>query len=69
MHHIGTRITKLREQKGITRYRLAVSSGVSFSYIAALEENKHSPSLEVLEKVASGLEVSVSQLLEEEKVI
>lgn len=66
MKSIGNRITKLREGQGLTRYRLAIKSGVSFSYVAALEENKHSPSLEVLEKIASGLGISMAQLFEEE---
>ncbi|MFC3768334.1 helix-turn-helix domain-containing protein [Paenibacillus sp. GCM10012303] len=66
---IGTRISGLREAKKITRYRLAVSSGVSYSYLVALEENKHSPSLEMIEKIASGLGTTVSKLLEESEVV
>lgn len=61
---IGKNITKLREERGWSRYRLAVNSGVSFSYINALEENEHSPSIEVLDKIAFGLGVELFQLIE-----
>lgn len=64
---IGIRITKLREKRGWTRYRLAKQSGVSYSYLTALEEGDHSPSLDVLEKIASGLEIELVDLLKEEQ--
>lgn len=60
---IGTRITQLRTAKGWSRYKLAKKSGLSFSYLTALEEDKHSPSLDVVAKIASGLEVTITELL------
>jgi transcriptional regulator with XRE-family HTH domain len=63
---IGSRITQLRERREWSRYRLAKQSGLSFSYLTALEENKHSPSLDVLEKIATGFEIHVSELLRED---
>lgn len=65
---IGIRITKLREERGWSRYRLSKQSGVSYSYLTALEEGDHSPSLDVLEKIAVGLEIELVDLLKEEKV-
>lgn len=62
--NIGRNITKLREEKGWSRYRLAVNSGVSCSYLNALEEDVHSPSIEVLDKIAIGLGVPLIQLIE-----
>ncbi|MGG4035871.1 helix-turn-helix transcriptional regulator [Paenibacillus cisolokensis] len=68
MVSIGSRITKLREEKGLTRYRLAIKSGISFSYMSAIEEGKHSPSLDVVEKVASGLGIKLSELFQENEI-
>ncbi|WP_248928177.1 helix-turn-helix domain-containing protein [Paenibacillus hamazuiensis] len=66
MTKIGSRIAKLRENQGLTRYRLAIKSGISFSYMTALEEDKHYPSLKTIDKLAQGLGITVSQLFEEE---
>jgi transcriptional regulator with XRE-family HTH domain len=62
---IAKRIVKLREERKWSRYRLAKRSGLSFSYLAALEEGKHSPSLEVLAKIATGLEIDLVDLIKE----
>lgn len=63
---IGKRIAKLREARNWTPYRLSKNSGLSYSYLTALEEDKHSPSLEVLEKIASAFEIEVSELVKNE---
>lgn len=65
MNNIGTKITEIRENQGMTRYRLALNSGISFSYLTALEKNDHSPSIEILQKVALALGVTVSELIDE----
>ncbi|WP_373871457.1 MULTISPECIES: helix-turn-helix domain-containing protein [Paenibacillus] len=39
-------------------------SRVSYSYLTALEENKHSPSFEILEKLAIGLDIPLTQFVE-----
>ncbi|UTR05429.1 helix-turn-helix domain-containing protein [Alkalihalobacillus sp. LMS6] len=62
---IGKRITQLREEQKLTRYRLAKESEVSFSYLCALEDEKHSPSLDIILKISSGLGVPVNKLLSE----
>ncbi len=62
---IGERISRFRSQKKMSRYRLAVKSEISFSYIKSLEEGIHNPSLRILEKVANGLDVPVSSLIGE----
>ncbi|NOJ72446.1 helix-turn-helix domain-containing protein [Paenibacillus alvei] len=62
--NVGEAIVRLREKRGITRYRLAKKSTLSYSYLAALEESKHNPSIEVLEKLACGLEIPLTELIE-----
>ncbi|MFU1797650.1 helix-turn-helix domain-containing protein [Paenibacillus azoreducens] len=65
---IGKRIAKKREEKGWSRYKLAKESGVSTSYIRPIEEDRHSPSLDVLIKISTVLDVSIDYLVEESKV-
>ncbi|MEV2909173.1 helix-turn-helix domain-containing protein [Paenibacillus larvae] len=60
---IGKVITQLRETRGMTRYVLAKKSSISYSYLTALEECKHNPSLEVMEKLAYGLNITLSELI------
>lgn len=64
MRDIGKIITQLRVERGWSRYRLAVNSRVSFSYINGLEENNHSPSIEVLDKIALAFGIPLYQLIE-----
>lgn len=65
---IGDKIKYLRLKKGYSVSRLANKSNVSKSYLSNLENNKKSnPSLFILSKIASTLEVSVESLVDEEK--
>lgn len=64
---LGRRITKIREEKGLTKYRLSKNSGISFSYLSALEEDKHSPTLEIAVKLSTALDVSVDELIGRER--
>lgn len=63
---LGNRITKLRTEREWTPYRLAKNSGLSYSYLTALEEDKHSPSLEVIQKIAGAFGIEPYELLKED---
>lgn len=56
-HTIGERIRFYREAQGLNRHELAIRAGVSHTHIAALENDEHSPSVDVLDKIAGGLRV------------
>ena len=62
---IGERIRQYRKQKDVSLNKLAVLSGVSPAYISQLENNKSggSPSVEIAQKIAKALEISVLNLL------
>lgn len=68
-HSIGKRIARKREEKGWSRYKLAKESGISTSYIRPIEEDKHNPSLDVLIRISTVLDVSIDYLVEESKAI
>lgn len=61
---IGDRIKKLREQKGYTITQLAELASISKSYLSCIERNlQNNPSIDVLMKLTSPLEVSLDFLL------
>ncbi len=60
---LGEKIKQLRLEKGCSSGQLAKESGVSRAYLWQLETGgKESPSLQILQKLASVLGVSVSEL-------
>lgn len=67
---LGDRIANLRKQKSISLPQLAQRAGISKSYLWAIEkgEEEANPSIEILFKVAEGLETTVADLLGEEGV-
>ncbi|MFC4401876.1 helix-turn-helix domain-containing protein [Gracilibacillus xinjiangensis] len=64
---IGTNISKIRKQKGLTLSELAVKSKISKSYLSNLERNLNdNPSIQVVEKLAEVLNVDLATLLQNE---
>jgi transcriptional regulator with XRE-family HTH domain len=59
---LGARIRLTRTQKGITLQELSDRSNLSKGFICQLENDKASPSLQALEKLASGLGVPIAYL-------
>ena len=60
---IGPRIRALREAMGFSLRDLAERSGVSAPMLSQVERGETSPTLAVAEKIAAGLELTLSQLL------
>ncbi len=60
---IGPRIHALREAMGLSLRDLAERSGVSAPMLSQVERGETSPTLAVAEKIAAGLELTLSQLL------
>lgn len=58
---IGDAVRRLRDSKGLSVRTLAAKCGFSASFISQVELNKASPSLASLERIASGLGVTVGQ--------
>lgn len=59
------KIGLLRKQRRIRQADLAVQVGVTREHLSAVENNRETPSLSLLEKIAAALGVSVADLLEE----
>jgi transcriptional regulator with XRE-family HTH domain len=59
----GARVRALREAMGLSLRDLAERSGVSAPMLSQVERGETSPTLSVAEKIAAGLDLSLSQLL------
>jgi transcriptional regulator with XRE-family HTH domain len=60
---LGPRVKILREATGLSLRDLAERTGVSAPMLSQVERGETSPTLAVAEKIAVGLELSLSQLL------
>ena len=60
---LGKRIRKRRKELGFTQEDLAHRVRISRVYMGYIEQGRHAPSLEVLEKIAKALRIRLSDLL------
>ena len=59
----ANRLKEIRESRSLSQEDLALLCGVDRTYIGRLENLKRNPSLEILDKIATGLEMDLSDLL------
>ena len=60
---VGARVRALREAMGLSLRDLAERSGVSAPMLSQVERGETSPTLAIAERIAAGLELTLSQLL------
>jgi transcriptional regulator with XRE-family HTH domain len=60
---VGARVRALREAMGLSLRDLSERSGVSAPMLSQVERGETSPTLSVAERIAGGLDLSLSQLL------
>lgn len=60
---LGARLRQLRKEKGLKLVALANKSGVSLAYVSEVERGRKLPSLEVLDRLAGALGLSVLDVL------
>lgn len=65
-NYIIDRIEQLCEQKQISRYRLAQRSGISQSSISTLLNRQSIPTIQTLEKICKGLDMTLAQFFTKE---
>lgn len=63
--NVGERIKSIREKKNITVNKLANLSGVSQSYLREIELGKKQPTVEYLEYICFGLNISLQEFFAE----
>jgi ribosome-binding protein aMBF1 (putative translation factor) len=59
----GQRLRQLRRERNLTQLRMAVDFGIDRSFISDVERGRKSISLPMLEVLALGLKISLSELL------
>lgn len=64
---VGENIRKIRQSKGLTMIQLSYMMDVDYSQIANLELGRRDPTLSMLVLVAERLNVTVGELLSENK--
>ncbi len=60
---IAANVRRLRKSQGLTQMGLAERSGLCQSWISRLERRAENPSIATLQRLASGLQVEVQDLL------
>ena len=61
---LGSRIKELREEKGMDQKSFAFDCGIGRTQLYMIENGKTNPRLLTLMKIAKGLEISISELLQ-----
>lgn len=59
----GKTIRKMREKKGISQEKFALSIGMDRSYYATIESGKHNITLSKIGDIALGLETTISSIV------
>ena len=62
LSRLGERIRRLRKQRGWTQVEMAEKVGLDRSFLADVERGKRNISILNLDAIASGLNISLSQL-------
>ncbi len=64
---LGEILKEARKARKLTLAEAAAQIGVSVGYLSNLEKNRQEPSLNILQEIASKLDISLAMLLEEEE--
>jgi len=60
---LGKNIKKRREEIGLSQEKLANTTGLDRTYVSGIERGMRNPSLNNIAKLAAGLKVKVSDLI------
>ena len=59
----GQRVVELRKSKGLPQDELAFRCSIQRSYMGVIERGEKSVTLNTIEKIAKGLDVSIQELM------
>jgi transcriptional regulator with XRE-family HTH domain len=63
VERFAERLKKVRKEKNVTQVTLSEKAGIETTYLSDLENAKKEPCLRVIDMLATGLGVSMSDLL------
>lgn len=61
---VGITIKELRKEQGMSQETFAYESGIDRRYMSDIENGKRNISLDILERIADKLEISLSKLFQ-----
>ena len=61
---LGITIKELRKEQGMSQETFAYESGIDRRYMSDIENGKRNISLDILERIADKLEISLSKLFQ-----
>ncbi len=61
---LSKNLIRLRRQKGLSQEDLALRAGIDRTYVSGCEREIRNPTIKVLEKLASALEIDAHKLLQ-----
>lgn len=61
----GKKIKELRKQKGLSQEKLANLAEIDRTYLPTIEKGERNVSIEIVEKLATALEVKIKDLFDE----
>ncbi len=62
---VGINVRRIRQERGYSQEGLAFECGLHRTYISGVERGIRNPTVLVLDRIASGLEVPAARLLDE----
>ena len=60
----GAAVQELRRRQGISQEKLAAQAGIDRAYMGGIERGQRNPSLTMIQRVAKGLGVPISELFQ-----
>jgi len=60
--NLGEKIRYLRKSNDLTQQQLADKADIDYSYLGAIERGEKNPTLDIIEKIANGLEIEIYKL-------
>lgn len=69
MNNVGNRVVELRQQKGLTQYKLYKLAGISQATLSEIESGKKVPTVTTLAKICKALKISLSDFFSEDGTI
>lgn len=62
---VGKNLAKIRRERGLSQEELAFECDLHRTYISGIERGIRNPTITIIDKIASALEIKMAQLFED----
>ena len=63
-HRLAANLRRLRQAKGLSQEAFADEAGIHRTYVSDLERSARNPTITVVDRIATALDVSIGKLLD-----